>query len=259
MDAEIAIIGGTGSFDPGLLEDSRTVAVETPYGPPSDTITLGSFRGRKLALLPRHGRTHTIPPHAINFRANIWALKSLGVGRIISPSAVGSLQEAKRPGDLVFVDQFIDRTHGRPATFYDGGRVCHVSVADPVCPDLRARALDAARALPHHATGTYVCVQGPRFSTRAESRVFRSWGADVIGMTLVPEAVLAREAEVCYLPIATVTDWDVWKETAVTIDDVLATMKANATRLRGLLADLIPSLPAERACLCKDALKSAFV
>jgi len=257
MQAEIAIIGGTGVYDSEILKESKSVVVDTPYGKPSDEITLGVFEGRGIAILPRHGKSHTIPPHKINYRANIHALKSLGVQRIVSPCAVGSLREGVKPGDFVFADQFIDMTR-RVKTFYDEGKVCHLSVAEPFCPELRELFIRESGEFSHHTKGTYVCIEGPQFSTKAESRMYQSW-ADVVGMTLMPEAVLAREAEICYIPIAMVTDWDVWKEEPVTIEMVLETMKTNTEKVRSLLARAIPSIPTERNCSCKEALKGAFV
>jgi len=259
--AEIGIIGGTGVYDPRFLEETREVRVDTPFGPPSDAITLGVYKGRNVAILPRHGKKHTIPPHRINYRANIFALKKIGVEQIISPCAVGSLQDYIKPGEFVLVDQFIDRTHGRESSFYDESRVCHISVADPVCPDLTTLARVSAKklGLRFNPYGTYVCIQGPRFSTRAESRMFRGMGAHVIGMTLVPECVLAREAEICYLSIATVTDYDTFKEQSVSIEQVVKTMKENEDKLKALLTDIIPKIPKVRNCPCKDALRDALL
>jgi 5'-methylthioadenosine phosphorylase len=191
MKAEIAVIGGTGFYDPKLLKNPRDVKVRTPYGLPSDAITIGELGGKRVAFLPRHGKKHTIRPSDVNSQANIFALKKLGVERIIAPSTVGSLREDYRPGDVVFVDQFIDRTTKREESFYTGKQVCHISVAEPMCPELRSALMKAAEGLKifTHKTGTYVCIEGPRFSTKAESRMHRAWGADVVGMTLVPECV----------------------------------------------------------------------
>lgn len=257
--AEIGIIGGTGVYDPKILKDPERVNVHTPHGNPSDAMIIGTIGGRKVAFLPRHGADHSIPPHNLNNRANIHAFKELGVERIIAPCAVGSLREEVKPGDVVLADQFIDRTHGRPSTFYEGGRVCHISVAEPFCPSLRKAALDAGKKLrlPLHASGTYVCVNGPRFSTKAESKVFRQWGADIIGMTLVPECVLAREKEMCYLPIALVTDYDVWKQRPVSAREVLETMRSNVDKARSLIEDLVPKIPVQRDCGCGSALKDS--
>lgn len=259
--AEIGIIGGTGVYDPGILEDVREMKVYTPYGAPSDLITLGTYKGRRIAFIPRHGRGHQIPPHRINSRANIWVLKELGVKRIVASSAVGSLREDYRPGDFVLPDQFIDRTKGRPDTFYEGGQLCHISMADPFCPQLREFFLAFAErlGLRVHPTGTYVCIQGPRFSTRAESRLFRSWGADIIGMTLYPECVLAREAEICYVSVAMVTDYDVWAEKPVSTREIVETMRRNVENFKNLIMGAIPEIPMERTCNCGKALKEALI
>ena len=260
-DVEIGIIGGSGIYDPEILEDVKEVKVYTPFGRTSSLISLGYHKGRKIAFIPRHGPRHQIPPHRIPFRANIWALKELGVKRIISPSAVGSLREDYKPSEFVLVDQFIDRTKWRDDTFYEGGQVCHVSAADPFCPELREMFLKTAKELkiPVHDKGTYVCIQGPRFSTRAESKLFRSWGVDVIGMTLYPEVVLAREAEICYVSIAMITDYDVWAEKPVSTSEILATMSKNVKNFKKLIVEAIPRIPKERKCLCREALKDALV
>lgn len=260
-DVEIGIIGGTGVYDPGIFEDAREVKVYTPYGRTSDLVTIGHYKGRKVAFIPRHGRGHQIPPHRINSRANIWAMRELGVKRIIAPSAVGSLREDYRPTDFVIVDQFIDRTKARGDTFYEEGQVCHISTADPFCPELRSVFIESARkmAIPAHDGGTYVCIQGPRFSTRAESRMFRSWGADVIGMTLFPECVLAREMEICYVSVAMITDYDVWAEKTVSVEEIVKTMSTNIENFKRLIMDTIPNIPAERNCLCGQALRDAMI
>jgi 5'-methylthioadenosine phosphorylase len=261
MKAEIAIIGGTGFYDPKLLKNVKEVRVRTPYGSPSDSFTVGELEGRRVAFLPRHGGKHTIRPTDVNSRANIFALKKLGVQRILAPSTVGSLREDFKPGDVVFIDQFIDRTTKREQSFYTGKQVCHVSVAEPMCPELRRTLIESAEEMKvsAHNTGTYVCVEGPRFSTKAESRMHRMWGADVVGMTLVPECVLAREAEICYACIATVTDYDVWKDHPVSAGEVRKTMKANIEKVRKLLGTTVSRLPKERGCECEGALKSALV
>ncbi|RLI10575.1 S-methyl-5'-thioadenosine phosphorylase [Candidatus Bathyarchaeota archaeon] len=257
--AEIAVIGGTGVYDPEIIEDAREVKVYTPYGAPSDLITLGTYGGRRVAFIPRHGRGHQIPPHRINSRANIWALKELGVQRIVASSAVGSLREDYAPGDFVITDQFIDRTRKRADTFYEGGKLCHISAADPICPQLHDFFADFARrlGLRVHPTGTYVCIEGPRFSTRAESRLFRMWGADIIGMTLYPECVLAREAEICYVSVAMVTDYDVWAERPVSTQEIIETMTRNAANFKKLIMEAIPEIPRERTCRCGEALRDA--
>ncbi|MGD2201088.1 MAG: S-methyl-5'-thioadenosine phosphorylase [Candidatus Bathyarchaeota archaeon] len=259
--AEIAVIGGTGVYDPEIVEDAREVKVYTPYGAPSDLVTIGSCEGRRVAFIPRHGRGHQIPPHMINGRANIWALKELGVTRIVASSAVGSLKGDYEPGDFVITDQFIDRTKGRPDTFYEGGRLCHISSADPICPQLHNFFLVQAddQGLKVHPTGTYVCVNGPRFSTRAESRLFRQWGADIIGMTLYPECVLAREAEICYVSVAMVTDYDVWAEKPVSTHEILETLGENSANFKRLIMGALPDIPEERTCGCGDALKDALL
>jgi len=257
--AEIAVIGGTGVYDPEIIEDAREVKVYTPFGLPSDLITLGTYRGRRVAFIPRHGRGHQIPPHRINNRANIWALRELGVQRIVASSAIGSLRDDYAPGDFVITDQFIDRTRKRSDTFYEGGQLCHISAADPICPQLHAFFADFARrlGLTVHPKGTYVCIEGPRFSTRAESRLFRQWGADIIGMTLYPECVLAREAEICYVSVAMVTDYDVWAERPVSSREVMETMERNAVNFKKLIMEAIPMIPRERTCPCGEALRDA--
>jgi 5'-methylthioadenosine phosphorylase len=261
MKAEIGIIGGTGVYDPTLLKNIKEVKMRTPYGSPSDAISIGELKGKAIAFLPRHGRKHTIRPTDINSRANIYALKKLGVQRILAPSAVGSLKEEYRPGDTVIVDQFIDKTTKREQSFYTGKQVCHISVADPMCPELRDTIIMRAEDMKirYHKTGTYVCIEGPRFSTKAESKMHRSWDADIIGMTLVPECVLAREAEICYACIATVTDYDVWKEHLVNAGEVAKTMKQNIEKIKMLITKTIATLPKERKCECGHALEGALV
>jgi 5'-methylthioadenosine phosphorylase len=261
MQAQIGIIGGTGLYDPKLLKNAEEVTLKTPYGSPSDAITVGEMEGKCVAFLPRHGKKHTIRPTDVNSRANIAALKKLGVQHIMASSTVGSLREEYKPGDLVFVDQFIDRTTRREQSFYSENKVCHISVADPMCPDLRKTLIEVAREakIKAHSTGTYVCIEGPRFSTKAESRMFRNWGADVVGMTLVPECVLAREAEVCYASVAMVTDYDVWKDHPVCVDDIIKTMKANIENVKKIVFETVKRIPKDRRCECKSALKSALV
>ena len=258
---EVGIIGGTGVYDPEIFEDVKEVKVYTPYGETSDLISIGYLEGRKVAFLPRHGKMHTIPPHRINFRANIWALRELGVERIVAPAAVGSLREDYKPGDFVIVDQFIDRTKKRLDTFYEGGRICHISAADPFCPELRKIFYEGAvrLGLRVHEKGTYVCIEGPRFSTRAESKLFRSWGADIIGMTLYPECILAREAQICYVSVSMVTDYDVWAEKPVSSREVVETMKRNIDNLKRLIREAIPKIPKERKCECGSALEDALL
>jgi len=261
MQAEFGVIGGTGLYDPRLLKNVQEITVETPYGKPSDAITVGELGGRNVAFLPRHGKKHTIRPTNINVRANIFALKKLGVKRILAPSTVGSLKEEYHPGEIVFVDQFIDRTTRREQSFYDQDKVCHISVAEPMCPNLRNTLIAVAKDLgvKNHQTGTYVCIEGPRFSTKAESKMYREWGANVVGMTLVPECVLAREAEICYANISTVTDYDVWKDHVVSVNDILATMKRNVENVKHIIAETVTKHPVECDCTCNEALKGAFV
>jgi 5'-methylthioadenosine phosphorylase len=263
MQAEFGVIGGTGLYDPKLLKNVQEVAVETPYGKPSDLITIGELGGKCVAFLPRHGKTHTIRPTDINVRANIFALKKLGVKRILAPSTVGSLREEFNPGEIVFCDQFIDRTTRREQSFYTiaEGKVCHISVAEPMCPELRKIIISVAKGLgiKMHEIGTYVCIEGPRFSTKAESKMYRQWGADVVGMTLVPECVLAREAEICYASISTVTDYDVWKDHAVCVDDILTIMKTNIENVKRIIAQTVARLLNDCACKCNEALNGALV
>ena len=258
-DVEIGIFGGTGIYDSGLLEDAQEVEIDTPFGKPSDTITVGVFKGRKIAFLPRHGKKHTIPPHLINFRANIWAFKELGVTRIIAPSAVGSLKEEVEPGHFALPTQFIDFTKSRKGTFSEEGNVIHISVADPFCPELHSTILKVVenQDLKIHKECTYVCIEGPRFSTKAESKFYRTTGADIIGMTLVPECQLAREAQMCYASISTVTDYDVWAEKPVTAKEVLETLSKNVERAKAVLTELIDKIPKNRECSCAKALEEA--
>ena len=257
--AEIGIFGGTGIYDSGLLDDVHEITIKTPYGMPSDAITVGTFKGRRIAFLPRHGRGHTIPPHMINFRANIWAFRELGISRIVSPSAVGSLREDLAPGRFVMPSQFLDFTKSRKGSFSEEGRVIHISVAEPFCPEMQSSVLAAAQEkdMQIHTDATYVCIEGPRFSTKAESRFYRSTGAERIGMTLVPECQLAREAQMCYVSIATVTDYDVWAEKPVTTKEVMATISENVKRTRDLLTSLIGRVPHSRGCSCAKALEEA--
>ncbi len=263
-EAEIGVIGGSGFY--ALLEDAREVRVETPYGPPSDVVTVGEVAGRRVAFLPRHGRHHTLPPHAINYRANIYALKTLGCTRVLGPCAAGSLQPHIHPGDLVICDQYVDRTSGRKDTFYDGPVVTHVSMADPYCPTLRAVAVRTAREMEWrvHDGGTVVVIQGPRFSTRSESRWFRAQGWEVINMTQYPECALAREQEMCYVTLALITDYDVGVEgdpaaRPVTAREVLEKFRENTARLRELVLRMVAAIPAERTCPCATALAHARV
>jgi 5'-methylthioadenosine phosphorylase len=257
--AEIGIIGGTGVYDPQLLEDVRQIKVHTPYGSTSSAITLGTYQGRKVAFISRHGNNHTIPPHRINFRANIWALKELSVSRVIATAATGSLKEHYRAGDVVIPDQFIDWSKN-VHTFYDEGQFYHVSLAEPFCPELRKLLIKTTRNLniPFHEKGTYLKIDGPQFSTRASSHMYRQF-ADLIGMTCVPEAILCREKEMCFGCIATITDYDCWADTPVNFEEIKRVMGQNLENTRRILQEIIPKIPHERSCECKDALKGSEV
>jgi len=265
VKAEIGIIGGSGLYDPGIIKDAREVKVYTPYGEPSDYIIVGKVEGRSVAFLPRHGRGHRIPPHKINYRANVWAMKELGVKFLISVSAVGSLRLDYKPGDFVVPDQFIDMTKKRDYTFFDGPVVAHVSMAEPFCESLRRVILSASKDLniTTHDRGTYICIEGPRFSTRAESRVWKEvFKADIIGMTLVPEVNLACEAQLCYATIAMVTDYDVFAEIPVTAEEVTRVMAENTEKVKRLLYEVIkrlPEKPEEGLCSCCRSLETALV
>ncbi len=243
------------------LRDVRTQAVRTPFGPPSDDIVIGTLEGTRIAFLPRHGRGHRINPSEVNHRANIYALKTLGVEQIISVSACGSLREDLRPRDMVFPDQIFDRTKSRASTFFEKGIVAHVGVANPYCPVLSSVLFHAATNLGYrtHKGGTYVCIEGPQFSTKAESRVYRSMGFSVIGMTNVPEFKLAREAEICYASVALVTDYDVWHEEAVTVDMVIGNLNANTANVKQLLKAAAGKVERERRCECASALQYAIL
>ena len=260
--ADVGIFGGSGFYS--FLDDVEEVKVDTPYGEPSAPISLGSIEGRRVAFLPRHGHGHTLPPHMINYRANAWALKDLGVTRVIGPCAAGSLKREVQPGEFVVSDQLVDRTTGRKDTFYEGPVTTHVSFADPYCPEMRPLALSIGReqGITMHDGGTVVTIQGPRFSTRAESKWFQDAGWEVINMTQYPEAYLCRELEMCYVNIALITDYDVGvpgHEAAVTHEEVLRVFTENNDKLRNLLFALVPQIPAERNCPCATALKGASV
>jgi 5'-methylthioadenosine phosphorylase len=259
----VGVIGGSGLYQMPGLSRVREVRVTTPFGRPSDVFFRGSLDGTDLVFLPRHGRGHVALPTEINFRANIFGMKKLGVERIISVSAVGSLQEEIAPGHVVIPDQFIDRTTQRPSTFFGRGIVAHVSLADPVCAALTealSRAAREERANVHNR-GTYLCMEGPQFSTRAESRLYRSWGADVIGMTNLQEAKLSREAEICFATIALATDYDCWNEAAgdVEIEQVLAVLKQNVDVAQRIIRRVATRLPDERSCRCGSALENAII
>ena len=257
--AEIGVFGGSGFYE--FLDDVTSVAIHTPYGAPSAPVAVGTLEGRRVAFLARHGVNHELPPHRVNFRANLWAMRELGVRRVIGPCAAGSLKPELKPGDMVVLDQLVDRTNGRsPDTFFDGGVVGHVSFADPYCPELAPLVLDAGRSqgVTMHDGGTVVVIQGPRFSTRAESLWFRSQGWDAINMTQYPEAYLARELGICYCGLALITDYDTGVEGdesigAVTMDDVFAVMRDNVARTRALLHAVIPTIPPAGAASCSCA------
>jgi len=282
-NAEIGIIGGTGLDIE--LNNTENLKIYTPYGATSDFIKVGEFNGKKVAFLSRHGTGHTIPPHNLNFRANIWAMKELGVKYIISPSAVGSLKKEHNKRKFILVDQYIDRTKKRLETYYERGQVCHINQADPYCEYLRNLLYENGKKIEEldvQNGGTYVCIEGPRFSTRAESKMFRLWGGDIIGMTTFPEVVLAAEKEICYCCIAMVTDLDVWaadcsncgiveygancpqcggslQKLVVTIEEVLKTMENNAINLKRLLEMSIPQINTERDCPCHHSLTGAIL
>jgi 5'-methylthioadenosine phosphorylase len=257
--AEIGIFGGSGFYS--FVEGTKEQTFHTPYGAPSAPVAVGELLGCPVAFLPRHGPHHELPPHAINYRANLWAFKELGVTRIIAPSAAGSLQPYIHPGDVVVCDQLVDRTSGRPQTFYDGPQSVHVSFADPYCSQLRPLAAEAGReaGMSIHESGTVVVVQGPRFSTRAESKYYQRQGWEVINMTQYPEAYLARELEMCYVNLSLITDYDVGLEgrpdvAPVTMAEALRVFAENTTKLRQALFEIIERIPAERTCTCGDAL-----
>ncbi|MBM4139394.1 MAG: S-methyl-5'-thioadenosine phosphorylase [Nitrospira sp.] len=259
----IGVIGGSGLYDIEGLKSVRRVQVRTPFGSPSDAITVGTLAGVKVAFLSRHGRGHKLNPSEINYRANIYALKSLGVTRVISVSAVGSMKESISPGHVVMPDQFIDLTKRRSSTFFEGGMVAHVAFGEPICSHLAQAVVAAGKqaGATLHRGGTYLCMEGPQFSTKAESRLYRQWGVDVIGMTNMPEAKLAREAELCYATLALVTDYDCWHETeeAVTVEVILDTLHQNVVLAKRIVQTVMPSLAASRACACGQALDHAIV
>jgi 5'-methylthioadenosine phosphorylase len=263
LTAEIGIIGGSGLYAMPGFEAQEEVTIETPFGAPSDNLVLGKLGGHSVAFLARHGRGHRISPSELNFRANLYAMKRLGVERILSLSAVGSLKEEHKPLDFVIPDQFFDRTRGRVSTFFGEGLVAHISFADPICPQMARVAHDACRAVGVNTKlgGTYLCMEGPAFSTKAESNVYRSWGMDVIGMTNLQEAKLAREAEICYVTIAMVTDYDCWHphHDAVTVNEIIAVLVKNAENACKVVASAVSSMPATRDCKCGSALEHAII
>jgi 5'-methylthioadenosine phosphorylase len=259
----IGVIGGSGLYDIEGLKSVRRVQVRTPFGSPSDAITVGTLDGVAVAFLSRHGRGHRLNPSEINYRANIYALKSVGVTRVISVSAVGSMKESIRPGDIVMPDQFIDLTKRRASTFFEGGMVAHAAFGDPICGSLARNVFSAAQQVGAtlHRGGTYLCMEGPQFSTKAESRLYRQWGVDVIGMTNMPEAKLAREAELCYATMALVTDYDCWHETeeAVTVEAILDRLHRNVALAKRIVQTVMPSLAGRCECACRQALDNAIV
>lgn len=262
-DIKIGVIGGSGLYQMEGLKILDELYLETPFGKPSDAIVIGELAGKSIAFLPRHGRGHRLTPGEINFRANIFALKTLGVERILSVSAVGSMKEEIAPGDVVLIDQFIDRTRERVSTFFGGGIVAHVAFAEPICPDLLETVYQAAlqsRAKIHKG-GTYLCMEGPMFSTRAESNLYRSWGVSCIGMTNLQEAKLAREAEICYVTIALPTDYDCWHDTHASVDVamVIETLRNNVAAAQTIIKEAVGRLNPARKCLCANALKNAIL
>ena len=259
----VGVIGGSGVYDMQTLTDIEEVKPKTPFGEPSDAIVVGTLSGQRVAFLPRHGRGHRVSPTELNSRANVYAFKGLGVERIVAISACGSLREDYAPRHIVIPDQLFDRTRERPLSFFGGGLVVHVSFAEPFCPDLSHALYQAvkATAVAVHKGGAFVVIEGPRFSTKAESNVFRQWGMDIIGMTAVPEAQLAREAEICYASMAHVTDYDVWHETeqTVTVEAVIKNLLANAEVAKQAIQELVAALPEERTCECQHALRDAII
>lgn len=255
--ADIAIIGGTATIDPALLGNVREVEVDTPYGKPSGSVTVGELEGVKVAILPRHGKGHTIAPHHINFRANIDALSQLGVKRMIATATVGSLQEEYKAGDVVIVDQFIDWSK-QVHSFVEIGKVYHVSLAEPFCPEMRKVLIDVVKGLGlrFHEKGTYVKIDGPQFSTRAASRMYRQFG-DIVGMTCIPEAILALEKGICPAIVATVTDYDCWQEKPVSYEEIKRVMGENLENKKNILLEAVKAMPRERSCACGDSLAGA--
>ncbi len=261
--ASVGVIGGSGLYDIEGLKSVREIRVRTPFGAPSDAIIVGTLEGTRVAFLSRHGRGHRLNPSEINYRANIYALKSLGVSRVISVSAVGSMKESIEPGDVVIPDQFIDLTKRRASTFFEGGIVAHVAFGEPICAALAQALASSSEGLGAslHRGGTYLCMEGPQFSTKGESQLYRQWGVDVIGMTNMPEAKLAREAELCYATMALVTDYDCWHQTeeAVTVEAILATLHQNVALAKQILRKVVPSVVEAPACPCHRALDTAIV
>ncbi len=258
--AKIGIIGGSGIDDSKIMPDAKKIKVNTPFGATSDLVTVGTTKGVSVVVIPRHGDGHRINPSNINYRANIWALKELGVTHVIAPTACGSLREDIKPGHLIFIDQFIDRTTRRMQTFYEGTEVCHIPMSEPFCPYLRKILVETAKKLDleFHKKGTMVTIEGPRFSTKAESHLFRNWNCDAINMTTVPECVLARELGIHYQPVAMSTDYDCWHEShePVTIDMIISIMKKNSENVRKLIMESIPLIK-DKADACTESIKTA--
>ena len=259
----VGVIGGSGLYEMEGLKGVKEIKIKTPFGNPSDAYIVGKLGNVKMVFLPRHGRGHRILPSELNFRANIYGMKKLGAEWIISVSAVGSMREEIKPGHIVVVDQFFDRTRGRVSTFFGNGIVGHVEFADPVCPHLSSILYEAGQSVGAsiHKGGTYICIEGPQFSTRAESRIYRKWGVDVIGMTNIPEAKLAREAEICYATLALSTDYDCWHETeeSVTVEMILDTLKRNVATAKAIIKEAVPRISSQRMCKCADAIKYAVL
>lgn len=259
----LAVIGGSGLYKFPSLEDAETIEIDTPFGKPSSPIVLGNITGKRVAFLARHGIGHILMPTEVNYRANIYALKSLGVKRIVSISACGSLRQEYAPGDIIIPDQLVDNTRERPRTFFGEGLVVHVGVADPFCNELREHLIKAVQATgtKTHKEGTYITIEGPRFSTKAESNLYRLWGMSIIGMTAIPEAFLAREAEMCYATMAHVTDYDVWhiSEKPVTVEMVIRVLNQNTEAAQKAIQNLVQILPEETTCKCQSALAGAIL
>ncbi len=260
----IGVIGGSGLYEMGGLSDVKIISMETPWGIPSSSLVTGTLGGARMVFLPRHGTGHTLSPSEINSRANIYAMKAMGVKGIISVSAVGSLKKEIEPGHIVIPDQFIDNTKRRPSTFFEGDIVAHVSMADPVCSVLSDCLQEAALGRGEtvvHSGGTYICMEGPQFSTAAESHLYRAWGADIIGMTAMPEAKLAREAEICYSTITLCTDYDCWNKDHdnVTVSDIIEIMNKNVEAAKNILTAVVDIIPEQRECPCGDALGNSII
>jgi 5'-methylthioadenosine phosphorylase len=263
-DGLIGVIGGSGLYEMEGLESIEERRIDTPFGPPSDAYVMGRLAGRRVAFLARHGRGHRLMPSELNFRANVFGFKLLGVERVISAAAVGSMREDVQPLDIVIPDQFFDRTRGRTSTFFGAGIVAHVGFADPTCPVLSEELFSAGRSIGArvHRGGTYICIEGPQFSTRAESRIYRSWGVDVIGMTNLQEAKLCREAEICYATMALVSDYDVWHQTAqdVSVESVVAVLRQNVETAKAMIKAVVSTFPAQQVdCACRTALRDAII